>query len=86
MATRKIHGVTVSFNSEHKDDDGYSRCNACGEKTILVLPHGDWLADEEPYKNGEPIELEERAIWVGEVSGHFCQKCNMLVSLSYNFP
>jgi hypothetical protein len=86
MATKKIDGVTVSFNSEHQDDDGYSRCNTCGEKTILVFPCGEWIADDEPYKNGEQMELEESEFDVGEVTGHFCQTCNILVSLSYNFP
>ncbi len=79
-----VNGITIIFKPERKDDDGYIRCE-CGEKTVLVtLRH--WEADEEPYKSGETcdcgfgnddIELE--------VSGHYCPKCLMLVSLTYNF-
>lgn len=88
MSKKSIHGITVSTNNEHIDDDGYHRCNECETKTILVTPVGEiWEADEEPYKPGEEAEVNIcPEIFVGELSGHWCPKCEMLVSLTYNFP
>ena len=86
MAKREIHGFTILINGEHVDDDGYTRCSECNSKTILVSPFCVWQIDSEPFKSGEEIELDEDEICVEEVSGHFCRKCNMLTSMSYNFP
>ncbi|MCJ7828453.1 MAG: hypothetical protein MUP81_01775 [Dehalococcoidia bacterium] len=87
MAKKEIDGITISINGEHLDKDGYTRCNKCNGKTILVSAESGWRPDSEPFKDGEEIELEDAdEIFVGEVSGHFCQQCDMLTSLSYNFP
>lgn len=85
---REIHGITISTNSEYIDDDGYHRCNECDTKTVLVTPISEmWEVDSEPYKPGEEAEVEIcPELCVGEISGHWCPKCEMLVSLSYNFP
>lgn len=83
---RKLHGATVSFNQEHKDKDGYHRCSECETKTIFVSTSGYFQVDEEPHKSGEyKTEDLPDEVFVGEVSGHFCPTCKMLVSLSYNF-
>lgn len=86
MAERKIHGLAIIINGEHVDADGYTRCNECDGKTILVSAESGWRPDSEPFKNDEEIELDEDEICVGEVSGHFCRQCDMLTSISYNFP
>ena len=87
MSKREIRGFTVCSNGEHVDSEGYTRCNECKSKTILVFPCELWQADSEPYKSGEEITDEDLSeIFVGEVSGHWCPKCEMLISLSYNFP
>lgn len=91
MGKRKVHGATITFNQEHVDEDGYHRCNECDSKTILVCADGDWKVDSEPLKSGETVESDEivgdgdGCVFVGEVCGHYCPTCEMLVSLSYNF-
>lgn len=86
MGTRKICGVTLTINGEHVDPESYHRCNECNSKTMLVSSCGEWAVDEECYKNGEdtPTGVPE-LVCVGEVSGHWCPTCEMLVSISYNF-
>ena len=92
MAKREISGFTFFSGEinggEHVDEDGYRRCNKCNDKTILVYPIGEWEVDSEPFKSDETIEDEEMqdGFDVGEVTGHFCRKCNILTSISYNFP
>jgi len=87
MAKKEIRGLSICINGEYVDDDGYTRCSRCKSKTILVSPFSAWQVDSEPFKSGEEIELEDGdEICVDEVSGHFCKKCDMLTSLSYNVP
>jgi len=83
---RKISGIGMCFG-EHIDADGFHRCNKCDEKTILVTTSGYWGVDEEPYKSGEQLQGGELPdeVFVGEVSGHWCPGCEMLVSLHYGF-
>ena len=86
MATRKIKGVTVMLGGEHRDKNGYFICNECGSKTMLVATSGEWGVDEEGFKSGEETpEGTPEAVYIGEVSGHWCPDCEILVSLSYNF-
>lgn len=85
MSEREIRGTTICFG-EHLDTDGYSRCSKCNSKTILVATSGQWDVDAEPFKDGEETSKDTpEEVFVGEVSGHYCPKCEMLVSLSYNF-
>ena len=88
MAEKKISGITVTTNNEYLDDDGYNRCAQCDTKTVLVTPVCEtWEIDKEPHKPGEQCEVKiPPEVLVGELSGHWCHKCDMLVSLSYNFP
>lgn len=86
MAKRGISGITLTINGEHIDPDNYCRCNECNSKTILVSPCGEWDVDEECHKSGEDTpEGIPDAVFVGEVTGHWCSTCEMLVSISYNF-
>lgn len=84
MAERKITGVGICFG-EHEDAQGYDRCNKCDSKTMLVLAFGDWKVDQEPFKSCELSEDIPDEVFVGEVSGHWCPACGMLVSFYYNF-
>ncbi|MHC4397423.1 MAG: hypothetical protein ACYS1A_17420 [Planctomycetota bacterium] len=85
MSERNIRGVGICFG-EHLDDKGYYRCSRCNSKTILVTVNGDWGVDEEAFKSGEQKpEGTPDVVYVGEVSGHYCLECEMLVSLDYNF-
>lgn len=86
MKTREIHGMSMSCNGEHTDTKGYLRCNKCGEKLMLVTTSGYFKVDEEAFKPGEgnPEGLVDE-VFVGEVSGHWCGECEMLVSLTYNY-
>ena len=89
MAKREIRGFTIVINGEHVDDDGYTRCSECNSKTILVSSFCEWQVDREPFKNGEEMEPDDEMldpVCVGEVSGHFCRQCDILTSMSYNFP
>lgn len=54
---------------------GDSRCPECNDETILIVAPSQWYtADGE----ADPVEVYE------EVTGHYCQKCGKLVSLSLN--
>lgn len=87
MSKQKIEGITIALVSTHTDSDGYERCHECKSKTALVYPIGDWIMDSEPFKDGEKVADEDReSMHVGEVTGHWCKKCNVLTSLTYNFP
>ena len=86
MGNREIKGMTITSNNEHIDSEGHHRCNTCDTKTLLVTAPCEWEIDEEPYKSGENSAEElPDSVFVGEVSGHWCSKCEMLVSLSYNY-
>lgn len=86
MSERKIKGVSITFNGEHEDKDGYLRCNKCNSKLMLMASPGHWGVDSEAFKNGERNpEDTPTCVFVGELTGHYCQTCEMLVSLSYNF-
>ncbi len=86
MAKRKICGVTLIINGEHIDPNDYYRCNECNSKVMLVSSFGEWAVHEECYKNGEDTPKgTPELVFVGEVSGHWCPTCAMLVSISYNF-
>lgn len=62
------------------------RCPICGSETILILPSIHWIpaegdagtAQQEAYNRDQEIEVPE------EISGHWCEKCDMLCSLSLN--
>lgn len=84
MSNHKVHSFTITLNGEYTDSDGYVCCSTCKSKTILVMPHSEWIVDEEPYKAGEQIELDSE-IEVYEVTGHWCPKCELLISLTYNW-
>jgi hypothetical protein len=84
MSRREIRGFTVSVCGEKTDQEGYCRCNECNSRTMLVYPIGPWHMDSEAFKSGEEVE-EREEIEVGEVTGHWCPKCELLISLSYNF-
>lgn len=65
---------------------GYLFCGKCGTKLMVVISEGSWAVDDEAFKSGEQ-RLEEcpDEVFVGEVAGHFCSKCEQLTSLSYNY-
>ena len=86
MSQREIRGVTLQIGGETGDTEGYSRCIKCNSKTLLVSALGEWEVDEECFKSGEDTpEGTPDAVFIGEISGHWCPECVMLVSLSYNF-
>jgi len=85
MSERNIRGIGIRFG-EHLGEGGYYLCGKCNSKTILVSTNGDWSVDEEAFKNGEQTpDGTPDEVYVGEVSGHYCLKCEMLVSVEYNF-
>jgi ribosomal protein S27AE len=65
-------------------------CPFCGDKTMLLVAPGFWDADEEAAIEaiGEQ-RFEEEYKYDGvaihdELTGHYCGKCEKLVSLSLN--
>ncbi|KKL57401.1 hypothetical protein LCGC14_2235800 [marine sediment metagenome] len=87
MSKKEISGIEICIHAEIVDDEGYRRCIECKSKTILVYPIGPWTPDDEPFKAGEVITCEELDdIEIGEVTGHWCPTCEILTSLTYNFP
>lgn len=64
-------------------------CPFCGDKTVLIIAPGLWDVDEEStietvgedrYDN----ELIDGVTVHEELTGHYCPKCDKLVSLSLN--
>lgn len=64
-------------------------CPFCGDKTVLLIAPGLWDADEEStieavgedrYDN----EFIDGVMVYDELIGHYCVKCQKLVSLSLN--
>lgn len=87
MSKKEIDGIGICIHAETVDAKGYTRCIECKSKTMLVYPSGSWIADSEPFKSGESIPDDEREdIDVGEITGHWCPQCEILTSLTYNFP
>jgi len=68
------------------EKDGYLYCGKCETKLMVVISQEVWDVDDEAFKSGEekPEECLDE-VFVGEVTGHFCQTCNQLTSLSYNY-
>jgi hypothetical protein len=79
----KTH-LTLTLN-EGPGEAGYSICDTCGSRTLLVYPTSYWNVDSEPYKSGEPDVEDPADVEIdAEVSGHFCPTCRRLTSLSVN--
>lgn len=80
---RSIH-QTLSFG-EHQDG-GFSICNACGSKTMLIFAGSCWWSvDSEAFKAGEPSEDAPDCVEIGEeITAHYCDKCGEITSLSLN--
>lgn len=87
MATKTKQHMHLTMDFGEHDEDGYSRCNACGNKTVLISsPCCNWSVDSEPFKAGEEatgdvpddVEVSE------EVTAHFCLTCDCITSLSFN--
>ena len=86
MKKQKVTGFTIQIIPTHIGAEGYELCGTCKTKIALVYPTSAWTMDSEPFKNNETVAeevLEE--VDVGEVTGHWCKECQILVSLSYNF-
>lgn len=79
------YAFTITIVPEVTKEDGYLYCGKCGTKLMLVISPECWDVDDEAFKDGEdsPKYCPDNVI-VGEVTGHFCSKCNRLTSLSYN--
>ena len=94
MAKRKKH-MHLDI-CERQSKDGYSRCRTCKGKVALVCLRGNWVADQEPFKADEhfkhlPKSEQDLLGYDGaefeihdEISGHYCPRCNKLVSFSFN--
>ena len=68
------------------EKEGYLYCSKCHNKLMLVISPDDWDVDDEAFKSGEEKTGEcPDEVSVGEVTGHFCQNCQVLTSLSYNY-
>ena len=65
---------------------GFLYCSKCDTKLMVVISEDSWVVDDEAFKSGEdrPEDCPDE-VSVGEVVGHFCSKCEMLTSLSYNY-
>lgn len=57
---------------------GREKCPTCDRKTILVIAPTYWRADQEDCPEEDDIEVHD------EVTGHYCESCERLVSLSLN--
>lgn len=75
--------LTTVFG-EHEGGD-YHVCNKCGNKTLLICAGEEWSVDSEPYKAGEEAEDAPDYVTISaEVTGHFCETCGLMTSLSFN--
>ena len=59
---------------------GDGKCPRCASATVLVTPFSSWNVDCEDLSDDvdDCVEVHD------EVSGHYCTKCERLVSLSLN--
>ena len=75
----------LTWSIEHPTGE----CPFCGDKTVLVIASSLWTADEEAAIEAVGHERYENELRDGvsvedELTGHFCQSCSKLVSLSLN--
>ena len=70
------------FNFSFREDNS-GVCCKCQSETVLVC-FGEY--GEMDYEDAEEndIEEEDRSVYVGELTGHYCRKCERLVSLCLN--
>jgi len=70
-------GMTTHVTWSIESHDG--KCLYCGGDTVLICSPQHWSAyedEEQAFPDG--IELRE------EITGHYCDKCGKLTSLSLN--
>lgn len=66
-------------------EDGYIYCGKCGTKLLIAYPSEIWQVDSEPFKSDEAKQDDcPDEVCIGEITGHFCQTCEQLTSISYN--
>ena len=66
------------------NDGDYSRCDKCGEKTMLISAPTFWRVDQEPFKSDERAEAPQEVEVHDETSAHYCNNCGRITSLSFN--
>lgn len=66
------------------NDGDYSRCDKCGEKTMLISAPTYWSVDQEPFKADERVEALKEVEVYDEISAHYCNNCNRITNLSFN--
>lgn len=85
-ARKQIH-QHLGFQ-ERADVDGYHYCTACGEKVMLISAPPIWYVDSEAYKAEENTERRYEVpeeVEIGEeITAHWCNKCEVITSLSFN--
>lgn len=64
-----------------REEDGFTVCNTCNEYCMLVeARHADFMADDEPFKEGEFIA--ENEVFNFSISGMYCRDCDKLYKIS----
>lgn len=86
-ARKRIH-QHLSFQERDDVDGGYSYCTACGEKVMLITALSTWRVDREAYRAGERTDASDDVpdeVDIGEeITAHWCNKCEVITSLSFN--
>ena len=66
--------------------DGYQVCDKCGTKTMLISAPSCWSVDQEAFMSGERTDnnpdVPEYVEVGAEVTGHWCDSCEKLTSVS----
>lgn len=80
--------ISLGADWGERFDGEYYRCTECDGKAVLVSAGATWWQiDDEPYKHGEYVNDLEEEMPDGvecdpEITGHFCLKCNKLLSIN----
>jgi hypothetical protein len=84
-ARRSIH---LNFDlQEHTDEKGNCFCNRCGRKIVLISAYAFWRVDDDAYREDETDEerdeMPDNVEISEEITAHWCNKCEVITSLSF---
>lgn len=60
------------------------KCPQCAGEVVIVTPGATWRTHESEDDEGALIAREATADVGEDISGHYCQRCGILTSLSLN--
>lgn len=85
-ARKQIH-LHLDFQ-ERSGEAGMCYCTKCGGKIILISAPTFWRIDEDAYREDETEEerdnMSDSVEIAEEITAHYCIKCGMITSLSFN--